>query len=150
MRWILLLVALALTLYAVVDCAMTNVRTRAFGKPVWLVLIVVLPVVGPLLWLFAGKNPAAPVTRGRQGASEFLPSLGDDRHDARIRELEEEMRKLDEEIEQSRRTSMGQHPASGTGEIPQPGDSAGDGAAERAGEDTAGGDEPGEPGSNAR
>lgn len=46
-----------LTVYAVIDCAMTDARrSRVLSKPVWLVAILLLPVVGPVCWILFGKG----------------------------------------------------------------------------------------------
>lgn len=114
-----------LTVYATVDCAMSDARrAKVLQKPVWLVVILLLPVIGPLLWMFVGKmhrkefrastQPAAP-----DADPAYLEQLRADReHDARIRALEEEMRKLDEEIEEARRNTMRNHPSNHTASNP--------------------------------
>ena len=58
-RWLVIagVAAIAFTIYALVDVAMTQApRIRAFPKAVWIALIVVLPVIGPVLWLLIGKS----------------------------------------------------------------------------------------------
>lgn len=115
-------VIVALTVYAVVDCAMTNARrTRVLQKPIWLVVNLLLPVVGPLLWIFFGKQPlqSAPQPIGPDEDTAYLARLSEESaRDARIRELEEQMRKLDEEIDQARRETMRNHPSNHTGSNP--------------------------------
>ena len=50
-------VGVALVLYALVDAAMSDpARARGVSKPVWVVMIVLLPVIGALLWLIIGKS----------------------------------------------------------------------------------------------
>ncbi len=108
-------VVTVLTVYSIVDCAMTDARrTRVFQKPIWLVVILFLPVVGALLWMFMGKQSAdtgaQPVVPDEDIA--YLDRLRrDTEHDARIRDLEEQMRQLDAEIEQARRDTMKNHPS---------------------------------------
>lgn len=107
-----IVVVVVLSIFAVVDCAMTDVRrTKVLQKPIWLVVILLLPVVGPLLWIFVGKAPVASTPQAVPPTHPDNIAPRASSHDARIRELEEEMRKLDEEIAQSRRTSMNQHPS---------------------------------------
>ena len=56
------LVAFA-TIYALVDCLQTDGRLiRIMPKPVWL-LVCLVPVLGPIMWLVAGKSDA-PGSRG--------------------------------------------------------------------------------------
>ncbi|MCI6573810.1 MAG: PLD nuclease N-terminal domain-containing protein [Actinomycetaceae bacterium] len=58
-RIIIALLIVSLTIYALIDCARTpasDIPAR-ISKPAWLVLIVLLPVIGPSLWLyFAYRN----------------------------------------------------------------------------------------------
>jgi hypothetical protein len=104
-RWIVIgaVGVVAFTIYALVDLFMThNPRVRAFPKPIWIIVIVALPVVGPLLWLFIGKSkPGKPQIRSTGRAPEddpsFLTALDREASDERIRRLEEELRKLDAE-----------------------------------------------------
>lgn len=114
-----IVLAVILTVYTVVDCAMTDARrTKMFQKPVWLVVILLLPVIGPLMWIFAGKQSREAAAPPDENAV-FLEGLGSDpKHDARILELEAEMRALDAEIEQARQDSMRQHPSNHTGANP--------------------------------
>ncbi|VXB62780.1 PLDc N-terminal domain-containing protein [Pseudoclavibacter sp. 8L] len=96
-------IVVAVTIFAVVDCAMTDAkRTRALPKPVWVVVVLLVPVVGPLLWLFFGKvrgNAAAakPVQTTPDDDETFLRSIGiESDSDERIRKLEEELQALDD------------------------------------------------------
>ncbi len=61
---LLALVAFA-TIYALVDCIQTDSRlVRIMPKPVWL-LVVLIPVLGPIFWLVTGRVDA----RGGRGLS---------------------------------------------------------------------------------
>ena len=47
------------TIYAFVDCALTErARVRGLPKPLWLVVVVVLPLIGGVLWFLIGRGPA--------------------------------------------------------------------------------------------
>jgi hypothetical protein len=105
-RWIVIgaVGVIVFTIYALVDLFMTHTpRVRAFPKPIWIFVIVALPVVGPLLWLFVGKatnGRKKPTTRGGRAPDDdplFLGNLDREGSDERIRRLEEELRKLDDE-----------------------------------------------------
>jgi hypothetical protein len=53
------LLVLALTVYTVVDCVQTDERRiRTLPKALWVLLILVLPLVGPIAWLIAAGRPA--------------------------------------------------------------------------------------------
>lgn len=103
-RWIVIgaVGVVAFTIYALVDLFMTqNPRVRAFPKPVWIAVVVALPIVGPILWLVVGKTKRGP-TKRRGGTApdddpSFLGSLDKETPEERIRRLEEELKKLDEE-----------------------------------------------------
>lgn len=101
-RWLVIggFALIALTVFALVDLFVTqSQRVRAFAKPVWIALIVALPLVGPLLWLFVGKNrqrrTVAPMFPDDD--PRFLRNVDRESAEERIRRLEEELRKLDEE-----------------------------------------------------
>ncbi|SEM72210.1 PLDc_N domain-containing protein [Cryobacterium sp. TMT1-3] len=53
-----------LTVYTLVDCAVFD-RKRIRGLPrwVWIFVIVLVPLIGPLLWLLVGHGRATPTTR---------------------------------------------------------------------------------------
>jgi hypothetical protein len=101
-------VAVAFMVYSLVDCAMAD-RTRVRGprKGVWLLLIVVLPIVGALLWFIIGRGRAGK-TSGRAQSRPvapdddpaFLARLARDAdQEERIRRLEEELSALDSDPE---------------------------------------------------
>jgi hypothetical protein len=99
---VLALLAVTFWVYSIVDCALQPpTRHRGVSKPVWILIVVFLPVVGGVLWFAIGRS------RGRQGAAmfrapdddpEFLGSIGvmTDQED-RIRRLEQELAALDSE-----------------------------------------------------
>ena len=104
-RWLVIggVAAVALTIYALVDLFMTHApKVRAFPKPVWIVVVVALPVIGPALWLLVGKAKprSASSPTGRKAPDDdpsFLGSIDTESSDDRIKRLEEELRKLDDE-----------------------------------------------------
>ena len=100
-RWLVIggVAAVALTVYALVDLIVTGPSTlRAFPKPVWIALIIVLPVIGAVLWLTIGKNGGRSSWPPRAPDDDpgFIGTIGES-PDERIKRLEEELRKLDEE-----------------------------------------------------
>jgi hypothetical protein len=99
-------VVVILTIYTVVDCAVFD-RDRIRGVPrwVWIFLIILLPVIGPVLWLLIGRgrrNTAGPAG-GRVMRSvapdddpDFLRGLDRAKNEnQRIRDLEQELADLD-------------------------------------------------------
>jgi hypothetical protein len=50
------LLSIALTIYAVVDCIQTDdARIRNLPKLLWLLLVLLFPIVGPVAWFIAGR-----------------------------------------------------------------------------------------------
>jgi hypothetical protein len=105
MRLVLLLdlAVLALLVYCLIDCIQTDSAVvRNLPKPFWLVLIVLLPLVGGIGWLLAGRpeNAAArtgssrPPFRGPGSTSALPPApLGPDDDPDFLRQ----MRSIDDE-----------------------------------------------------
>lgn len=102
--------AVAFVVYALIHC-LTSPRgeVRALNKPLWALIILVLPVVGGVLWFVMGRG-----RRSGQGATrrtlapdddpEFLGSsrqgpsdLDRETTDERIRRLERELADLDDD-----------------------------------------------------
>ena len=101
MLLILALVATACWVYTIVDCAVQPPpRHRGVSKPLWIVIVLVLPVIGGVLWLLVGRarRSAVHATRAPDDAPEFLGRIGSiSDQDERIRRLEEELAMLDAE-----------------------------------------------------
>lgn len=94
-------VGVAFTLYSLVDAAMSDPRrARGVGKPIWVVLIVVLPVIGGALWFLIGRG--RPQDPGTQVAPDDDPSftgntLSQREVDRTLRDLEQQLAALDDE-----------------------------------------------------
>ena len=97
-----MVVAVALVLYALVDAAMSDpARARGVSKPVWVVMIVVLPVIGAVLWLAIGKarGPVPTPTSAPDDDPRFTATrLSASELDAHVEELEARLRELDDEV----------------------------------------------------
>jgi hypothetical protein len=100
------LVAVGMLIFAVIDLVrIENERVRGLPKAAWVVIVVVLPIIGPLLWFIIGRErfgrvrssgPAGPIAPDDDPA--FLNSLGRDREqEERIRRLEQELSELDDD-----------------------------------------------------
>ena len=96
------IVAVAFILYALVDAAMSDpARARGLSKPVWVVLVVVLPVIGAALWFTIGKGrgPAPAPARAPDDDPRFSGTrMSGVELDEHVRELEARLRELDEEV----------------------------------------------------
>lgn len=127
MRALLFIVPLALTIYAFIDCLNTSEEdTKHLPKIAWVFIILLFWIVGPVVWLVAGKacRNAATGTgpsswqRGRRQQwvapddnPDFLKSLKDDK-EARKAEAEAESRKAEkaEDEEELKRRNGGSGP----------------------------------------
>jgi hypothetical protein len=102
----LAVVVVAVTIFAVVDSAMTRKeRVRGISKALWILVILIFPIVGPILWFTIGKDRSSGAsTAGRRlgpdDDPEFLRRLGTDSdQDERIRRLEQELADLDSDTD---------------------------------------------------
>jgi hypothetical protein len=119
---ILAVAAVIFWVFSIVDAAaQPAARHRGVGKPVWVVLTIVFPVVGGALWFAVGRVSArrlrtiapdddADFLRGLGGSTPSHPSAVDRRAQAeqeeRIRQLEQELARLDDDDD---------HPSAGRG-----------------------------------
>lgn len=75
------IVAVGVIIYAFIECLMTpKHQVRAFSKTAWVLIIILVPLIGALLWLFLGRvrsrrNGGAP---GGRPAVPRRPSSPDD------------------------------------------------------------------------
>lgn len=98
----ILLIGLVVEIAAIVSCALTPERqVRAIPKPLWLIVILLFPVVGAVLWFAFGRDRGAPVVRrtAPDDDPEFLRSLGRTRQAALPAHADEEtIRQLEQEL----------------------------------------------------
>lgn len=84
LRALLVLAGIGVTVYALIDCLRTDDReVRVFPRPVWVLVILVVVLLGPLAWLATGRDRGAQtggsVARGPVAPDddpEFLRNLG--------------------------------------------------------------------------
>ncbi|GGM58304.1 PLD nuclease N-terminal domain-containing protein [Microbacterium saperdae] len=91
--------------FSIVDCAVQPAtRHRGVRKPVWLAIVILIPVIGGILWFVIGRRRANDqgVTRTLAPDDDpaFLRSISKTEQDARIRRLEEELARLDDETDE--------------------------------------------------
>jgi hypothetical protein len=103
------LIELALLIFCLVDViSIYESRIKSLNKIAWVFIIILLPILGPILWLTMGKERrnanqpvVAPPARGPVGPDDdptFLRNAT--RHDdqeARIRQLEAELKALNDD-----------------------------------------------------
>ncbi|NEA66448.1 PLD nuclease N-terminal domain-containing protein [Streptomyces sp. SID12488] len=131
LRVLLILVPLALSIYAFIDCVTTQEKdVRFMPKPVWAILILLFPLVGSISWLIIGRDRATSQRLGASGGQwiapddnpEFLKSLKDEKaektekgtagepvqdDDAHLRDWEADLRRREEEL---KRRESGEEP----------------------------------------
>lgn len=98
-----LFVAVILAVVAAVDCALSaRHEVRVVPKALWLLIVLIVPVVGPLLWFAMGRPKQArsggdarpPAPTSPDDDPSFLRGLD---AESRVRRLEEELARLEEE-----------------------------------------------------
>lgn len=103
--WFLIGIAAAVFyIFSVVDCAMADrARVRALPKQAWVVVIVLFPVIGGVLWLLIGRGsrpqpaPAGSRTLAPDDDPEFLARLRREHdNERRLRNLEEKLSDRDD------------------------------------------------------
>ena len=135
--FILVPVAIAFWIYSIVDCAIQPpTRHRGVSKPAWMLIVIILPVIGGILWFIVGRGRARSIAAVRAPDDDpaFLQQLGSQSdQDERIRRLEEELAQLDAEDDDPRWNPPRPDAASGTSSAggtsasePRPGDTDGD------------------------
>lgn len=98
------LVALLLMIFSVLDIATTpSGHVRRLPKAVWIVVAVIIVVIGPLAWLFAGRPrpDQQPVASSSGHRSKGRPAPEDD--DAFVRDMRRRAEQQRAEAERLRR-----------------------------------------------
>jgi hypothetical protein len=103
--WIIgIVVVVAFVLFALIDAAMSDPkRVRGVSKPIWVILIVLLPLAGAVLWFTVGKARGREKTRIAPDDDPSFTGRGrpsaesEAEMDARLKDLEEQLKALDEE-----------------------------------------------------
>lgn len=114
LRYLPLLISLALAIYALIDCARTDESdVRNLPKMVWILIIIVVGFIGPVAWLVAGRprrqpgvgplgpGPARPPrVLAPDDDPEFLAQLkkGNQDHEKMLQQWEADLRRREEEL----------------------------------------------------
>ncbi|QYH34603.1 PLDc N-terminal domain-containing protein [Salinibacterium sp. M195] len=100
---VLVFALIAVDVFATVDVIQTDrSRVRALPKLLWVLVILLLPVIGVLLWFMLGKarsgNAGRPRTVAPDDDPDFLRNMRvKEEQDERIRRLEQELADLDDD-----------------------------------------------------
>ncbi|WP_298039697.1 PLD nuclease N-terminal domain-containing protein [uncultured Microbacterium sp.] len=96
--------ALIFWIFSIVDCAVQpSTRHRGVPKGAWVAIVILIPVIGGILWFVLGRRRAGELGSERltlpDDDAEFLRSISTNEQDERIRRLEEELARLDDETD---------------------------------------------------
>jgi len=73
-------IALALAIFSLIDCIQSDEhRVRNMPKWTWMVLIILIPIAGPVVWLLAGRPTRA--TAGREASRPATKTSGYPEHE---------------------------------------------------------------------
>lgn len=93
-RAILALASIALSIFALADCIQTtDDRVRGIPRWAWIVLIVIIPWIGPITWLLVGKDRSGPAGAGRPGRPRREGPMAPDDDPEFLRSLDEQIRR---------------------------------------------------------
>jgi hypothetical protein len=88
-------------IFSVVDCALIERnRVRGLPKAVWVLVVIILPVIGGILWFLIGRGGRRNTARRSLAPDddpEFLKRIAGERAD-RDRQQAERIRKLEDEL----------------------------------------------------
>jgi hypothetical protein len=103
-------VVLALFIFSLVDViSIYESRIKTLNKLAWVFIIILLPLLGPILWLTLGREGRDPAQTPQRAARSQAPKGPDDDadflrnaakyqdQDARIRQLEAELKALNDD-----------------------------------------------------
>ncbi|QMU96200.1 hypothetical protein FVO59_02505 [Microbacterium esteraromaticum] len=90
--------------FSIVDVAVQPAgRHRGVSKSAWVLIVVLLPVIGGILWFWIGRRrrgeKMTDFVTGPDDDPEALRRMSTAEQDARIRQLEEELARLDDETD---------------------------------------------------
>ncbi|EFL15773.1 PLD nuclease N-terminal domain-containing protein [Streptomyces sp. C] len=93
LRYLPFLLILALTIYAFIDCLNTpEEEVKHLPKTVWVLIILLFSIVGPVVWLFAGRKRSA-VGGGGGGRARRQQWVAPDDNPEFLNSLREEQEK---------------------------------------------------------
>jgi hypothetical protein len=124
--------AVGVIVYSLIECARTSsADMRGLRKGGWIAVILLLPLLGALLWLFLGRPQGSGETgrsargRGPDDDPQFLRNLEERR---RQKEKAEKLRRWEEQLKRDGGSGAAGRPGDGPGEHPgkKPGEQPGE------------------------
>ncbi|WP_030755260.1 PLD nuclease N-terminal domain-containing protein [Streptomyces griseus] len=109
LRALMFILPLALTIYAFIDCLNTpEDEVKHLPKVVWVIIVLLFWIVGPVVWLFSGRARRTAAGGGRGGGwvapddnPEFLKSLSEERErrdESLFKDWEDDLRRREDEL----------------------------------------------------
>ena len=112
LRFLPVVVEIALLVYSLFDCVQAEEsEIRNLPRFAWLLLIVIVPVIGPIVWLVAGRPPRPAPWRASASSGDqrtlapdddpgFLASIksSDDLHEQMLTEWEAQLRERERRL----------------------------------------------------
>lgn len=114
------LIWIGLLVYCLIDCIQSpEASIRALQKPVWIILIILLPIIGGVCWLFFGRPQGPRSERWAPGAGFPEPSrprplapdddpaflkqvdAGNKRHEAMLEQWEADLKRREQELRET-------------------------------------------------
>ena len=88
--------------FSIVDCTVQPAtRHRGVSKGAWTAIVILIPVIGGILWFLIGRRRGGPqnvvVPDAPEDDPRFLADIRRSEQDERIRRLEEELARLEDE-----------------------------------------------------
>ena len=109
-----ILLAVGLTIFTVIDIALIDpLRVKGLPKLIWILICIILLVIGPVLWFLLGRERLEPATPAEASArarvadrsprtttrSSSASSAARRAQEERIRDLEQQLREIDDDPE---------------------------------------------------
>ena len=138
--------AVGVIVYSLIECARTDsADMRGLRKGGWIAVIVLLPLLGALLWLFLGRPKGAAGStgpargRGPDDDPQFLRNLEERR---RQQEQAEKLRRWEEELRRNGGPGQDSAPDDGPGQGGGPSDGSSAGRSDGQSDDSPGSNRP--------
>lgn len=94
LRALIPIASVAVTIFALADCIQTkDDKVRGIPKWAWIVLVVLIPWVGPITWLVVGKDRSQGNGGPRGGRPQRQGPLAPDEDPEFLRKLDEDIRR---------------------------------------------------------
>ncbi|KOU73575.1 membrane protein [Streptomyces sp. XY66] len=99
LRYLPFLLIIALTIYAFIDCLNTpEEEVKHLPKAMWVLIILLFSIVGPVVWLFAGKKRVT--SGGGRGGTRRSQWVAPDDNPEFLKSLREEQENKDRDKDQ--------------------------------------------------